>query len=139
MLTVNPDRAGALPHVEGARRAMPRFLLAAVTAVVAAALAVGAAIGIVAILNMPPDQPNVPLVTFPTAEAEPKGDGAERRPEAGRTAGADGEPEAGRTAGTDRDPKAGDGTGTDGTAGADDGAAGDEAGRQTAGAASGER
>ncbi|MGR3933703.1 hypothetical protein [Streptomyces sp. BRA346] len=46
---------------------MPRLLAAAVTCVLSAALAVGAALGIVALLGVTPDQPNVPLVTFPTS------------------------------------------------------------------------
>ncbi|WP_063737058.1 hypothetical protein [Streptomyces sp. RTd22] len=46
---------------------MPRLLAAAVTCVLSAALAVGAALGIVALLGVAPDQPNVPLVTFPTS------------------------------------------------------------------------
>ncbi|WKX69291.1 hypothetical protein [Streptomyces sp. XD-27] len=52
---------------------MPRLLVAALTAVLAAGLAVAAAVGIVALLNAPPDQPNVPLVTFPTAGTTPGG------------------------------------------------------------------
>ncbi|MEC4016156.1 hypothetical protein [Streptomyces sp. H27-D2] len=43
---------------------MPRVLPAVLTCLAAAALAVGAAFGIVAALNATPDQPNVPLVTF---------------------------------------------------------------------------
>lgn len=43
---------------------MHRMLAAALTAVAAAALAVGVALGIVAALEAPPKQPNVPLVTF---------------------------------------------------------------------------
>ncbi|GAB7033722.1 hypothetical protein AB0G35_04635 [Streptomyces sp. NPDC021749] len=43
---------------------MHRMLAAALTALTAAALAVGAALGIVAALDAPPEQPNVPLVTF---------------------------------------------------------------------------
>jgi hypothetical protein len=46
---------------------MPRLLAAAVTCAAAAALAVGAAVGIVAALNATPEQPNVPLVSFPDA------------------------------------------------------------------------
>ncbi|MEN8655994.1 hypothetical protein ABCR94_36865 [Streptomyces sp. 21So2-11] len=46
---------------------MPRFLAAALTTVVAAALAVGAALGVVALLNVTPDQPNVPLISYETA------------------------------------------------------------------------
>ncbi|MGW6605959.1 hypothetical protein [Streptomyces sp. NPDC055036] len=49
---------------------MPRLLAAALTAVAAAALAVGAALGIVALLNATPDQPNTPLVTYETAPRE---------------------------------------------------------------------
>ncbi|MER6047438.1 hypothetical protein K2224_27920 [Streptomyces sp. BHT-5-2] len=43
---------------------MHRTLAAALTALAAAALAVGAALGIVAALRAAPEQPNVPLVTF---------------------------------------------------------------------------
>ncbi|AJC58647.1 MULTISPECIES: hypothetical protein [Streptomyces] len=43
---------------------MHRTLAAALTALAAAALAVGAALGIVAALETTPEQPNVPLVTF---------------------------------------------------------------------------
>ncbi|MFF8811790.1 hypothetical protein [Streptomyces pactum] len=127
---------------------MPRFLLAAVTAVVAAALAVGAAIGIVAILNDTPEQPNVPLVTFPTGTARPDA-GREAGPGADREAGAEDAPDAtGRTpagtpgsgtptgsgadTGTDRGTDADRGAGTD--SGADT-----EAGREPAGAAPAER
>ncbi|MEV0278944.1 hypothetical protein AB0I22_21525 [Streptomyces sp. NPDC050610] len=49
---------------------MSRLLAAAVTAAFAAALAVGAAFGIVALLGITPDQPNDPLVTFPAVTAE---------------------------------------------------------------------
>ncbi|MER7396299.1 hypothetical protein ABT381_12350 [Streptomyces sp. NPDC000151] len=47
-----------------ARRAMPRLLAAALTCLAAAALAVGAGLGAVAVLHATPEQPNVPLVTF---------------------------------------------------------------------------
>ncbi|NGO69682.1 hypothetical protein [Streptomyces boncukensis] len=43
---------------------MHKLLAAALTCVVAAALAVGTGLGIVAALNATPDQPNVPLVRF---------------------------------------------------------------------------
>ncbi|MEU9114564.1 hypothetical protein AB0D04_22920 [Streptomyces sp. NPDC048483] len=43
---------------------MHRTLAAALTALAAAALAVGAALGIAAALDATPEQPNVPLVTF---------------------------------------------------------------------------
>ncbi|MEU5979703.1 hypothetical protein [Streptomyces sp. NPDC047315] len=49
---------------------MPRLFAAALTAVAAAALAVGAALGVVALLNATPDQPNTPLVTYETAPRE---------------------------------------------------------------------
>ncbi|MEU7042566.1 hypothetical protein AB0A77_16080 [Streptomyces varsoviensis] len=49
---------------------MSRLLAATVTAAGAAALAVGAAFGIVALLGITPDQPNDPLVTFPEVTAE---------------------------------------------------------------------
>ncbi|MFJ8074142.1 hypothetical protein ACIQ7Q_09425 [Streptomyces sp. NPDC096176] len=47
---------------------MRRLFAAAVTAALAAALAVGAALGIVALLNATPDQPNVPLISYDTAQ-----------------------------------------------------------------------
>ncbi|UGY91206.1 hypothetical protein [Streptomyces gobiensis] len=47
---------------------MHRLLAAALTCVVAALLAVGAALGAVALLNASPEQPNVPLVHFPHHE-----------------------------------------------------------------------
>ncbi|KOG85450.1 hypothetical protein [Streptomyces varsoviensis] len=50
---------------------MSRLLAAAVTAAGAAALAVGAAFGIVALLGITPDQPNDPLVTFPEVTVSP--------------------------------------------------------------------
>ncbi|QLH21543.1 hypothetical protein [Streptomyces sp. Rer75] len=59
---------------------MPRLLAAAVTCVLSAALAVGAALGIVALLGVTPEQPNVPLVTFPTSS------GASSDTDAGATA-----------------------------------------------------
>ncbi|MEU9122334.1 hypothetical protein AB0C96_21155 [Streptomyces sp. NPDC048506] len=43
---------------------MHRTLAAALTALAAAALAVGVALGIVTALQATPEQPNVPLVTF---------------------------------------------------------------------------
>ncbi|WP_199812513.1 hypothetical protein [Streptomyces sp. NRRL S-337] len=46
---------------------MHRMLAAALTALTAAALAVGAALGVVAALDTTPEQPNVPLVTFDRA------------------------------------------------------------------------
>ncbi|MFH9420695.1 hypothetical protein [Streptomyces sp. NPDC017529] len=46
---------------------MHRLLAAVLTSLVAAALAVGAAFGIVAALGATPEQPNVPLVTFDRA------------------------------------------------------------------------
>ncbi|MGI5380309.1 hypothetical protein ACQEV2_39925 [Streptomyces sp. CA-251387] len=49
---------------------MPRTLAALLTSALSAALATGAAFGLVAALNTTPEQPNVPLVTFP----EPAGD-----------------------------------------------------------------
>ncbi|MGW0393998.1 hypothetical protein ACWDYJ_24530 [Streptomyces sp. NPDC003042] len=44
---------------------MSRLLAAFLTCVAAAALATGAAFGIVAALDATPEQQNVPLVTFP--------------------------------------------------------------------------
>lgn len=46
---------------------MPRLLAAAMTVVAAAALAVGAALGIVALLEATPEQPNTPLITYEQA------------------------------------------------------------------------
>lgn len=43
---------------------MSRLIAATVTVVVAAALAVGAALGVVALLETTPEQPNSPLVTY---------------------------------------------------------------------------
>ncbi|MEU5159715.1 hypothetical protein AB0G74_08925 [Streptomyces sp. NPDC020875] len=49
---------------------MSRLLAAALTVVAAAALAVGAAFGVVALLGATPDQPNTPLVTYETPAGE---------------------------------------------------------------------
>jgi hypothetical protein len=46
---------------------MSRLLAAALTVVASAALAVGAAFGIVALLEATPDQPNTPLITYEQA------------------------------------------------------------------------
>ncbi|MFD3513712.1 hypothetical protein [Streptomyces sp. NPDC058657] len=46
---------------------MPRLIAALLTSLAAAALAVGAAFGIVALLNATPEQPNVPLISYETA------------------------------------------------------------------------
>ncbi|MFD6322934.1 hypothetical protein ACR6C2_14890 [Streptomyces sp. INA 01156] len=43
---------------------MSRLLAAALTVVLASALAVGAALGVVALLDATPDQPNTPLITY---------------------------------------------------------------------------
>lgn len=43
---------------------MSRLLAAALTVVAAALLAVGAALGIVALLEATPEQPNTPLITY---------------------------------------------------------------------------
>ncbi|WP_406727674.1 hypothetical protein WJ438_27965 [Streptomyces sp. GD-15H] len=43
---------------------MSRLLAAALTVVLASALAVGAALGVVALLDVTPDQPNAPLITY---------------------------------------------------------------------------
>ncbi|MEV6316185.1 hypothetical protein [Streptomyces sp. NPDC051776] len=50
---------------------MHRLLAAAVTCAAAAALAVGTAFGIVAALEAAPEQPNVPLVSFPDGPPSP--------------------------------------------------------------------
>jgi len=46
---------------------MSRLLAAALTMALAAVLAVGAALGIVALLDAGPEQPNTPLVTYEQA------------------------------------------------------------------------
>jgi len=46
---------------------MSRLLAAVLTVVAAAALAVGAALGIVALLEATPAQPNTPLITYEQA------------------------------------------------------------------------
>ncbi|MFJ4687980.1 hypothetical protein [Streptomyces sp. NPDC088789] len=46
---------------------MSRLTAAAVTVVAAAALAVGAVLGVVALLEATPDQPNTPLITYEQA------------------------------------------------------------------------
>ncbi|MFI1393845.1 hypothetical protein [Streptomyces sp. NPDC020681] len=48
---------------------MPRLLAAFLTCVASAVLATVAAFGIVAALNVTPEQQNVPLVTFPDPPA----------------------------------------------------------------------
>jgi hypothetical protein len=49
---------------------MSRLLAAITTVAVAAALAVGAALGVVALLEATPDQPNTPLITYENAGGE---------------------------------------------------------------------
>lgn len=44
--------------------AMPRTLASLLTVLVSAALAVGAALGIVAALEATPNQPNTPMITY---------------------------------------------------------------------------
>ena len=56
------------PQDREADPAMPRLLAAALTMVLAAALAVGAALGVVALLDARPAQPNTPLVTYEQAD-----------------------------------------------------------------------
>jgi hypothetical protein len=46
---------------------MSRLLAATLTVVLAAVLAVGAALGVVALLEARPDQPNTPLITYEQA------------------------------------------------------------------------
>ncbi|GGT07313.1 hypothetical protein [Streptomyces chromofuscus] len=46
---------------------MSRLIAATVTVVVASVLAVGAALGVVALLEATPEQPNTPLVTYEQA------------------------------------------------------------------------
>ncbi|MEU6216474.1 hypothetical protein ABZ845_02970 [Streptomyces sp. NPDC047022] len=47
---------------------MPRTLASLLTVLVSAALAVGAALGIVAALEASPNQPNTPMVTYENHE-----------------------------------------------------------------------
>ncbi|MFD6415404.1 hypothetical protein [Streptomyces sp. NPDC060194] len=49
---------------------MQRLFAAVLTSLFAAALAVGAAFGIVELLTAKPDQPNTPLVTYETPAPE---------------------------------------------------------------------
>ncbi|MBE4737871.1 MULTISPECIES: hypothetical protein [Streptomyces] len=49
---------------------MSRLLAAVLTMAAAAALALGAAFGIVALLDATPDQPNTPLITYENAGRE---------------------------------------------------------------------
>ncbi len=50
--------------------AMSRLLAVALTVAASAALAVGAALGVVALLDATPDQPNTPLITYQNAARE---------------------------------------------------------------------
>ena len=59
--------AGPKPLRESAP-AMSRLLAAALTVVVSALLALGAALGIVALLEATPEQPNTPLITYEQAD-----------------------------------------------------------------------
>lgn len=62
--------SGSVPGADSDREADPamsRLLAAALTVVAAAALAVGAALGVVALLDARPDQPNTPLITYEQA------------------------------------------------------------------------
>jgi hypothetical protein len=52
------------PPTREADPEMSRLLAAALTVVLASALAVGAALGVVALLDATPDQPNTPLITY---------------------------------------------------------------------------
>lgn len=56
---------------------MSRLFAALLTCIAAAALATGAAFGIVASLNATPERQNVPLVTFPDPPAEGPSSGTE--------------------------------------------------------------
>ncbi|MDI3408266.1 hypothetical protein [Streptomyces cavernicola] len=47
---------------------MNRLLAAVLTTLCAAALAVGAALGIVALLGVTPEQPNTPLISYEQAQ-----------------------------------------------------------------------
>ncbi|WP_199854809.1 hypothetical protein [Streptomyces dioscori] len=49
---------------------MSRLLAALLTVTAAAVLAVGAALGAVALLDATPEQPNTPLITYETAGRE---------------------------------------------------------------------
>ncbi|MBA0049975.1 hypothetical protein E0L36_03395 [Streptomyces sp. AJS327] len=100
---------------------MHKLLAAAVTCVAAAALAVGAAFGIVAALNATPEQPNEPLVHFHSSPDEVPGSG-----EKSATPSAPASPAEEQGSGTDKPGAGGDtdepGQRSPGT-GADQGAA----------------
>ncbi|GAA3797961.1 hypothetical protein ACFS5L_31270 [Streptomyces phyllanthi] len=49
---------------------MSRLLAALTTVVVSAALAVGTALGVVALLEATPDQPNTPMITYENTGGE---------------------------------------------------------------------
>lgn len=74
--TLCPSRRGPADGVGIASskeltQTMRRLIAAAVTVLVAATLAVGAAVGVVALLDATPDQPNTPLISYDTAPAVP--------------------------------------------------------------------
>ncbi|MFJ7083938.1 hypothetical protein ACIQU8_11970 [Streptomyces griseus] len=50
---------------------MRRLIAATVTVLVAASFAVAAAVGVVALLDATPDQPNTPLISYDTGSAAP--------------------------------------------------------------------
>ncbi|QFQ96975.1 hypothetical protein F9278_12985 [Streptomyces phaeolivaceus] len=62
--------APAVPPAGRTTTLSRRVLAAALTMVAAAALAVGAALGIVALLDATPEQPNTPLITYENAGQE---------------------------------------------------------------------
>ncbi|MCF6524764.1 hypothetical protein [Streptomyces sp. JJ36] len=72
---------------------MHRLLAAALTCVVAASLAAGTALGIVAALHATPEQPNVPLVHFHSSPREAGETGPSREPDPSGSPGAPGKPE----------------------------------------------
>ncbi|WP_147266767.1 hypothetical protein [Streptomyces diacarni] len=73
---------------------MHRLLAAALTCVLAAGLAVGAGVGIVAALNATPEQPNVPLVHFHSSPDEIPGLGESALPPPSPEGSKDTEPSA---------------------------------------------
>ncbi|MDJ1130605.1 hypothetical protein [Streptomyces iconiensis] len=84
---------------------MHRLLAAALTCVVAAGLAVGAGIGLVAVLNATPEQPNVPLVHFHSSPDEVPGlDGTSPSPSASPGGSEKPSPDASRSSADEAEP-----------------------------------
>ncbi|BFP57107.1 hypothetical protein SCMC78_69140 [Streptomyces sp. CMC78] len=74
--TLCPSRRGPAEGVgivssKELTRLMRRLIAATVTVLVAASFAVAAAVGVVALLDATPDQPNTPLISYDTGPAAP--------------------------------------------------------------------